>query len=88
MGRSLILRRTPPFPATGASREPGRCKHESSSEPAGGGATGVGQLEPGGDEGRAWLLHRQRNGDRGAAESTNASVRDSRFRATASERFA
>jgi hypothetical protein len=44
-------------------------------------AAPCGQLEPGGDEDPVWLLRRQRNGDRCAAERTNASVRDSRFRA-------
>jgi hypothetical protein len=31
---------------TGASQEPGRCKHQSSSELAGGGASGIGQNRP------------------------------------------
>jgi hypothetical protein len=32
--------------ATGASQEPGRCKHHSSIELAGGGATGIGHIQP------------------------------------------
>ena len=32
--------------ATGASQEPGCCKHQSSSPPAGGGAAGCGQIQP------------------------------------------
>jgi hypothetical protein len=38
--------------ATGASQEPRRCKHQSSSELAGGGATGIGHRQP--------CRHRQR----------------------------